>query len=46
MTPPTLAAVEDRDAYGHANGEMTRNTQPVNLLSLCALTMPVALDAA
>ena len=46
ITPPTLAEMADAKAYGHANMMMTRNTQPVNLLGLCAVTMPVALDAA
>jgi aspartyl-tRNA(Asn)/glutamyl-tRNA(Gln) amidotransferase subunit A len=46
ITPPTLAEMADEKAYGHANMMMTRNTQPVNLLGLCAVTIPVALDAA
>ncbi len=45
LTPPTVEAVADAEVYGHANGEMTRNTQPINLLELCAVTLPVALDA-
>ncbi len=45
MTPPTVEGVADSDDYGYANGMMTRNTQPLNLLEMCALTMPVALDA-
>jgi aspartyl-tRNA(Asn)/glutamyl-tRNA(Gln) amidotransferase subunit A len=46
MTPPTIEDMADARKYAKANGEMTRNTQPINLLALCALTMPVALDAA
>lgn len=46
MTPPTAAEVADADTYLHANGMMTRNTQPINLLALCAITVPVALDKA
>ena len=46
MTPPTAAEVADADTYLHANGMMTRNTQPINLLAQCAITMPVALDKA
>jgi aspartyl-tRNA(Asn)/glutamyl-tRNA(Gln) amidotransferase subunit A len=46
MTPPTVAEVEEADKYLHANGMMTRNTQPINLLALCAITLPVALDKA
>jgi aspartyl-tRNA(Asn)/glutamyl-tRNA(Gln) amidotransferase subunit A len=45
LTPPTVEAVADHKVYGHANGMMTRNTQPINLLELCAITLPVALDA-
>ncbi len=46
LTPPTVDGVADAEAYAHANGMMTRNTQPINLLELCAITMPVALDGA
>lgn len=46
MTPPTVAAVADADAYVQAAGLITRNTQPINLLDLCAITLPVGLDAA
>lgn len=46
LTPPTAAEVSDADKYLHANGMMTRNTQPINLLALCAITLPVALDKA
>lgn len=46
MTPPTVEDVADAGVYAKANGEMTRNTQPINLLALCAVTMPVGLDAA
>ncbi len=44
LTPPTLEVVSEQKAYGHANGMMTRNTQPINLLEMCAITLPVALD--
>jgi len=44
LTPPTIEGVADPDDYGYANGMMTRNTQPINLLELCAVTLPVALD--
>ena len=46
MTAPTVEAVADPAVYAQANGMMTRNTQPVNLLALCAITLPVALDKA
>ncbi|MBI4183520.1 MAG: amidase [Proteobacteria bacterium] len=45
VTVPTLAEVEDTATYVQANGAMTRNTQPINLLGLCAITIPAALDA-
>ncbi len=45
-TPPTVSEVEDIDDYFVANGLMTQNTQPINMLALCAVSMPVALDAA
>lgn len=46
LTPPTVEGVADADDYAYANGMMTRNTQPLNLLEMCAVTFPVALDAA
>ena len=46
ITPPTLDEVASADGYARANGMMTRNSQPINLLALCAITMPVALDRA
>lgn len=45
-TPPTVEEVADSDGYFRANGLMTQNTQPINMLALCAITMPVALDNA
>jgi len=45
ITPPKLAEVSDVDGYMPRNMMMLRNTSIGNLLSLCALTMPVALDA-
>lgn len=46
ITPPTVAMVADRKGYSRASVKMTQNTQPVNFLGLCAITLPVALDAA
>lgn len=46
ITPPKLAEVSDVEGYKPRNMMMLRNTSIGNLLSLCALTMPVALDAA
>jgi len=42
---PTLDQVATAEDYARANALMTRNTHPVNLLALCAITLPVALDA-
>jgi aspartyl-tRNA(Asn)/glutamyl-tRNA(Gln) amidotransferase subunit A len=44
ISPPSLGEVASADSYAWANGMMTRNTQPINLLECCALTLPVALD--
>ncbi len=46
LTPPTMDEVSSIKGYSAANAMMARNTQPVNLLALSAITMPVALDAA
>ncbi len=46
LTPPPIADMEDIDTYRAANLRTLRNTQAVNYLDLCAVTMPVALDAA
>lgn len=43
ITPPALDAIASGDAYQKANMAALRNTSPANLLSLCALTLPVAL---
>jgi len=46
ISPPTVAAVAEADAYRQANLAILRNAAPVNLLGLCAVTIPVALDGA
>ena len=46
LTPPTIDEVSSIKGYSAANAMMARNTQPVNLLSLSAITMPIALDEA
>ena len=46
ITPPTLEAVADIDGYRAHNMPALRNTQSANTLRLCAVTIPVALDAA
>lgn len=45
-SPPTEGEVTELDAYLPHNRRMHQNTYPINLLGLCALTMPVALDKA
>lgn len=45
-SPPTEGEVTDLDAYLPHNRRMHQNTYPINLLGLCALTMPVGLDKA
>ncbi len=46
ITPPIVDDVADPKSYHHANMGASRNTSTVNMLDLCAVTMPVALDAA
>ncbi|GAB4235109.1 MAG: amidase [Methyloligellaceae bacterium] len=46
ITPPPIAEVEDPKAYSASNLLSLRNTCIANLLGLCAITMPVALDSA
>ena len=46
ITPPVLDDIAEVSAYRPANLLSLRNTGIVNYLGLCALTMPVALDAA
>ncbi|MCZ6511329.1 MAG: amidase [Alphaproteobacteria bacterium] len=46
ITPPTVDEVADPRSYHRANMGASRNTSTVNMLDLCAVTMPVALDAA
>lgn len=46
VAPPTVEEVNDSDTYKYYLGHMTQNSHPVNLLGLCAITIPVALDGA
>ena len=46
MTPPKMSDLESPEIHFAANMQMVRNTNTVSLLKLCAVTMPVALDAA
>jgi len=46
ITPPIIDDVTDPKDYHRANMGASRNTSTINMLDLCAVTMPVALDAA
>jgi aspartyl-tRNA(Asn)/glutamyl-tRNA(Gln) amidotransferase subunit A len=46
ITPPIVEDVADPKDYHRANMGASRNTSTVNMLDLCAVTMPVALDEA
>ncbi len=46
ITAPIVDEVADPKAYHRANMGASRNTSTVNMLDLCAVTMPVALDGA
>lgn len=41
---PRLDRIEEPKAYNTANALMTHNTFPINLLEMCAITVPVGLD--
>ena len=46
ITPPIVDDVADAKGYHRHNMAAARNTSTINMLDLCAVTMPVALDAA
>jgi aspartyl-tRNA(Asn)/glutamyl-tRNA(Gln) amidotransferase subunit A len=46
ITPPKLADVAEPSPYMKANLMAARNTTTANLLAMCAVTIPAALDAA
>lgn len=46
LTPPRIADLADPKVHLDASLRGPRNTVPVNLLTQCAVTVPVALDAA
>lgn len=46
ITPPTVEHVSTLENYRQANMLALRNTAVANLLRLCAVTLPVGLDAA
>ncbi|MDE1930813.1 MAG: amidase, partial [Alphaproteobacteria bacterium] len=46
VTPPLVSTIHDTASHWLANQALTRNTVPVNYLGLCAISLPVGLDAA
>jgi len=46
VTPPLVSTIHDTASHWRANQALTRNTVPVNYLGLCAISLPVGLDAA
>lgn len=44
LTPPSVAELDDLDRYVEANATSLAPTCPVNILGLCAVTLPVGLD--
>ena len=44
VTPPRLSDIHDWDSYRIANAAVLANVSVVNILGLCALTLPVGLD--
>ncbi|MDE2753629.1 MAG: amidase [Gemmatimonadota bacterium] len=45
ITPPTLASLEDLDVYRAVNRVILSGTGPVSMLDMCAVSLPVGLDA-
>ena len=45
ISPPTILEVTEPQLYRQLNMRALRNTSIVNLLDLCAITIPVGLDA-
>lgn len=45
MAPPKMAEIESPEVHLAANFYCVRNTNTVSLLKMCAVTIPVALDA-
>jgi aspartyl-tRNA(Asn)/glutamyl-tRNA(Gln) amidotransferase subunit A len=46
ITPPPLAGLDDPERYGRVNAALLRPTSPASVLGLCAVTLPVGIDAA
>lgn len=45
LSPPSIEALSDLEAYGRVNGAVLSPTCPISLLGLCAVTVPAGLDA-
>jgi len=45
VTPPTLASLDDLDVYRAVNRAILSGTGPVSMLDMCAVSLPVGLDA-
>ncbi len=45
IAPPTVESISTKEGFRRAYLGAVRNTCPVNLLDLCAISMPVALDS-
>ncbi|MYE92699.1 MAG: amidase, partial [Gemmatimonadetes bacterium] len=45
ITPPTLASLDDLDVYRAVNRAILSGTGPVSMLDMCAVSLPVGLDA-
>lgn len=45
ITPPTLASLDDLDVYRAVNRAMLSGTGPASMLDMCAVSLPVGLDA-
>ncbi|MHB1192022.1 MAG: amidase [Longimicrobiales bacterium] len=46
ITPPPLEGLDDPERYGAVNAALLQPTSPASILGLCAVTLPVGLDAA
>ncbi len=46
ITPPPLEGLDDPERHGTVNAALLRPTSPASMLGLCAVTLPVGLDAA
>jgi aspartyl-tRNA(Asn)/glutamyl-tRNA(Gln) amidotransferase subunit A len=46
LTPPKMSDIAETETHVAANNKLVRNTNTASLLKQCAITIPVALDAA